>query len=232
MQVVSLKGQTINNLKAELNTTVGQLKYHISSRMPGQQVNDMRLIYKAKPLAQLEDKTLAQIGMKAGGQEQLHVVARFVGGTGHRDRSAVQEIAYQLKFVKQGKLHNVTMIEPEDEWTWNMMMRGPKGTVYESGLFGVTITFPQDYPYSPPMIKFNTPIYHPNVFSDGKLCWHENDTGGSKYFADILIGAINCLMETPNPNSPANSEAARLLVSNKDEYLRRALAHTRQHAWS
>ena len=42
----------------------------------------MKLIHKARPLAQLEDKTLASIGMKAGKVEQIHLVSRW-GGGGH-----------------------------------------------------------------------------------------------------------------------------------------------------
>lgn len=123
------------------------------------------------------------------------------------------------------------LVEPEDELTWNVLMRGPPGTPYAKGLFSLTIRFPNNYPYGAPSIKFNTPIFHPNVFSNGDLCWHENDTTGSEYFADVLIGAVNTLLETPNPDSPANSDAARLYVHDRRAYNRFAAKHTQQHAW-
>ena len=91
--------------------------------------------------------------------------------------------------------------------------------------------FPSDYPSGAPTITFNTPIFHPNVFSCGQLCWHSNDENGSYYFADALISAINVLLVEPNPDSPANSEAARLYNSNRGEYIRRAVAHTKENAW-
>lgn len=99
---------------------------------------------------------------------------RFDGG----DRNAIQEIAVQLKYVTRAKLFGVEMIEPEDEYTWNIMMRGPAKSPYAEGLFSLTFKFPQNYPYSPPAIKFNTPVFHPNVFSSGDLCWHEHDEKG------------------------------------------------------
>lgn len=159
---------------------------------------------------------------------QVHVVARFDGG---RDRSAVEEVAYQLKFVKRGKLANVEMLEPEDEMNWNIMLRGPADSPYARGLFSITFSFPNNYPYAPPNIKFNTPIFHPNVFPGGNVCWHENDTSGSKYFADVLIGAVNLLLEVPNPDSPANGEAGRMFTQDRQAYIRRAKRETEAYAF-
>lgn len=40
---------------------------------------------------------------------------------------------------------------------------GPKGSPYEKGTFKLVITIPQRYPFEPPLVKFTTPIYHPNI---------------------------------------------------------------------
>lgn len=32
------------------------------------------------------------------------------------------------------------------------------------------MTFPEDYPNSPPKLQFTTPIWHPNIYSDGRVC--------------------------------------------------------------
>ena len=40
---------------------------------------------------------------------------------------------------------------------------GPEGSVYEGGVFEMEIKLPQDYPFKPPIIKFVTKVYHPNV---------------------------------------------------------------------
>lgn len=39
---------------------------------------------------------------------------------------------------------------------------GPEGTPYEGGLFSATLTFPRDYPLSPPVMKFTPALFHPN----------------------------------------------------------------------
>ena len=52
-------------------------------------------------------------------------------------------------------------------------MPGPKGTLYEGGLFKISATFPTDYSIHGPEFKFMTKIYHLNVdfkASFGVIC--------------------------------------------------------------
>jgi len=41
---------------------------------------------------------------------------------------------------------------------------------YNLGAFRIRIDYPADYPFKPPKIKFETPIYHPNVDEKGQVC--------------------------------------------------------------
>lgn len=49
-------------------------------------------------------------------------------------------------------------------------LQGPKGTVYEGGVFRLAIEVPSRYPFEPPYIRFETPVYHPNVDTGGRIC--------------------------------------------------------------
>jgi ubiquitin-conjugating enzyme (huntingtin interacting protein 2) len=42
---------------------------------------------------------------------------------------------------------------------------GPPDTPYEGGTFVVDIKIPQEYPFRPPVMKFDTKLWHPNVSS-------------------------------------------------------------------
>ena len=63
-------------------------------------------------------------------------------------------------------------VEDEDLFHWECYMYGPKDTPFEDGIFIVQFNFPQDYPLSPPTMKFINEIWHPNgtvaVFSNSR----------------------------------------------------------------
>ena len=42
---------------------------------------------------------------------------------------------------------------------------GPPGTPYEGGKYEINIDIPSEYPFRPPIMKFATKVWHPNVSS-------------------------------------------------------------------
>ncbi|KAL8057055.1 hypothetical protein ABFX02_04G159400 [Erythranthe guttata] len=65
-------------------------------------------------------------------------------------------------------------------------------------------------------------MFHPNIYEDGRIC---SDLFGDRwfigYFVDQILVCIQSLLSDANPDSPVNSEAARLFSENKREYNRR-----------
>ena len=43
--------------------------------------------------------------------------------------------------------------------------KGPPGTPYEGGTYMIDIRIPEEYPFRPPVMKFDTKVWHPNVSS-------------------------------------------------------------------
>ena len=43
--------------------------------------------------------------------------------------------------------------------------KGPPQTPYEGGEYIVDIKIPNEYPFRPPQMRFETKVYHPNVSS-------------------------------------------------------------------
>ena len=53
----------------------------------------------------------------------------------------------------------------------HVILLGPEGTPYENGRFKIKIDFPDDYPFSPPHLKFLNKVFHPNVGAEsGNIC--------------------------------------------------------------
>ena len=50
------------------------------------------------------------------------------------------------------------------------MIHGPEQSPYEGGVFKLELFLPDDYPMTPPKIRFLTKIYHPNIDRLGRIC--------------------------------------------------------------
>ncbi|XP_023382359.1 uncharacterized protein LOC105310140 isoform X1 [Pteropus vampyrus] len=51
-----------------------------------------------------------------------------------------------------------------------MSSRGPEDTCFEFGVFPAILSFPLDYPLSPPKMRFTCEMFHPNIYPDGRVC--------------------------------------------------------------
>ena len=50
------------------------------------------------------------------------------------------------------------------------MVIGPDDTPFEDGTFKLVLQFTEKYPNEPPKVKFQTNMFHPNIYADGQLC--------------------------------------------------------------
>jgi ubiquitin-protein ligase len=83
--------------------------------------------------------------------------------------------------------------------------------------------------------KFVPPLFHPNVYPSGTICLsilnEEEGWRPAITIKQVLIG-IQDLLDDPNPDSPAQSEAFQLFQNNKSEYKRRVQQEARKNAQS
>ncbi|KAA6400199.1 MAG: putative Ubiquitin-conjugating enzyme E2 [Streblomastix strix] len=106
--------------------------------------------------------------------------------------------------------------------SWNAIVLGPEGTAWENGTFKLTLLFDNEYPNRPPIVKFASKIFHPNVYTDGSICLDIlKDQWSPIYDVSAILTSIQSLLTDPNPHSPANADAARLFAVNRREYDRK-----------
>ncbi|NXJ10627.1 UBE2B enzyme, partial [Odontophorus gujanensis] len=130
---------------------------------------------------------------------------------------------------------------------WNAVIFGPEGTPFEdvfvgghltvfvfvwTGTFKLVIEFSEEYPNKPPTVRFLSKMFHPNVYADGSICLDILQNRWSPtYDVSSILTSIQSLLDEPNPNSPANSQAAQLYQENKREYEKRVSAIVEQ-SWN
>jgi ubiquitin-protein ligase len=98
---------------------------------------------------------------------------------------------------------------------------GPKGSLYEGGLFKVHIEIPEHYPYKSPSVGFETRIFHPNVDEmSGSICLDVLNETWSPMFdlMNIFEVFLPQLLMYPNPHHPLNGYAANLMINNPTQY--------------
>jgi ubiquitin-protein ligase len=54
-------------------------------------------------------------------------------------------------------------INEADMTYWKVVMPGPVGSPYEKGTFVLSVQMTDSFPNIPPVVRFLTPILHPNV---------------------------------------------------------------------
>lgn len=79
-----------------------------------------------------------------------------------------------------------------DMLIWDVLIPGPKGSIWASGSYKMIMEFPKDYPLKPPRCYFDPVLPHPNIYPSGTVCLsilnEEEDWKPSYKVKDILKG--------------------------------------------
>ena len=92
------------------------------------------------------------------------------------------------------------------------MIIGPSDTPYFGGFYFFKLTYPRDYPYAPPIIKYytnsNTIRFNPNLYTCGKVClsilntWRGEQWTSCQTISTILLTLCTILCKNPILNEP------------------------------
>ncbi|KAM0107321.1 Ubiquitin-conjugating enzyme subunit [Aspergillus fumigatus] len=124
-------------------------------------------------------------------------------------------------------------LNDEDIFNWNvgLIVLNPD-SLYYGGYFKASMKFSKNYPYSPPEFRFLRPLYHPNIYPDGKLCISilhapgEDEMSGelaserwspAQRVESVLISILS-LLDDAEVSSPANVDAGVMLRKDFESY--------------
>lgn len=117
---------------------------------------------------------------------------------------------------------------------WEIKIKGPKDSLYENGLFMVTIDFTKNFPEKAPEIRIKNKIYNlcvnPNnghIDSSFLICWDK-----STLISEILVGIYLFFIfeQDTNPDSVYSGFMMREYNSNREEFNRKAREWTKEYA--
>ena len=93
--------------------------------------------------------------------------------------------------------------------------------LWRGGKYKFTFEIPYNYPMEPPKAHCETPIYHPNIDTQGNVCLNilRADWKPVLNVYSVIAGCQYLFIE-PNPNDPLNHDAAKALRENKSQFER------------
>merc|ERR1711904_761374 len=120
---------------------------------------------------------------------------------------------------------------------WRVLIEGPVGSPFEGGVFALNAIMPSDYPFKPPQITFETPVYHCNVSDSGKICLDIlQDRWNPSLSVPKCLEAIRMMMKEPDTDQSLRQWIAELTLAYKKSngadtrYIDKAIECTRQDA--
>ncbi|CAF0914912.1 unnamed protein product [Adineta steineri] len=110
----------------------------------------------------------------------------------------------------------------------------PSSNIYKETALRIEMKLTSAYPIEAPVVRFLTPVYHPNVESDGTFChqllsnasrWKQNRTAT---LADV-IKAIAKHIDEPDPDYSINFDIGKEFMENRAEFDRKASEMVRRN---
>ncbi|KXT03500.1 hypothetical protein AC578_1586 [Pseudocercospora eumusae] len=120
------------------------------------------------------------------------------------------------------------------QWSVALIVLNPD-SLYYGGYYKAKMNFPKNYPYEPPTFQFDRPLWHPNIYTDGKLCisiLHQpgedvmsGEMAGERWspvqrVESVLISILS-LLDDAECSSPANVDAGVQLRKDPAGYKKR-----------
>jgi len=122
-------------------------------------------------------------------------------------------------------------INGEEIDSLKVLIIGPEDSPYYGGFFLFKVTFPEQFPFLPPHVKFITPNryngcrVHPNLYQDGKVCLSILNTWGGKEWSPVLtlekifLTIQGLLDNNPVANEPNQEHVKKDSLAGRGYYL-------------
>ncbi|KAK6630839.1 hypothetical protein RUM44_003009 [Polyplax serrata] len=141
-------------------------------------------------------------------------------------------LRYELRSLQTDPLEGI-QITPLDFacFHWQATITGPVGSPFEGGLFYLHIQVPHGYPLCPPVVRFLTKIFHPNVSRHGDVGIDslQHNWSLALTISKVLI-SVQSLLTDPYCHVCMEPDIGSLYLSDRSTYENIARAWTWKYA--
>ena len=130
-------------------------------------------------------------------------------------KETIRRLVKDIQFIQNNSLSENGIYyehDEEDLLKGYAMIIGPPDTPYYGGFYFFEFSFPFNYPYSPPKLKYLTNNGHvrfnPNLYTNGKVCisilntWHGDQWSSCQTISSVLLTLCTILNNNPLLNEP------------------------------
>eukprot|EP00042_Codosiga_hollandica_P041071 m.362900 g.362900 ORF g.362900 m.362900 type:complete len:202 (+) comp56021_c0_seq6:1410-2015(+) len=150
---------------------------------------------------------------------------------------AVERVKRELVEVKKDKHIKELQIDVDVVSEGNFAhlhshIAGPVDTPYHGGEFHLDVVVPAEYPFKPPIVKFVTRIWHPNISSQtGTICLDilKDQWAAGMTLRTVLI-SVQALLASPQPDDPQDAVVAEQCMKRPAVFRRTAVHWTTAYA--
>ena len=178
-------------------------------------------------------------------------------GQANLGASSSKRMFIELRNIRAGKVPFVSAVPLEDSLDKVLAsIEGPPETPYEGGVFWITIKLSETDPFGPPLMRFQTKIYHPNISPKGHICadfrekwnsflsagtfrspvkdqtalWYRTKSSDIQWSLGALLTALCGLLASPDADDPLVPEIAQKYLEDYDGYCENAKRYTQKFA--
>jgi len=169
-------------------------------------------------LTKQNSKELAEIRKQKSKENVLSLRAK--GAPKPKGRTPAAQLRAQKDIAEFSTVPGITVFFPDPNNIMSfVVMIKPSDGLYKSAEFKFSVNIPTSYPYDPPKVLCETPIYHPNIDTEGHVCLNilREDWTPVLNLGSVLFGLMTLFLE-PNPGDPLNKEAAKLMIEKPAEF--------------
>jgi len=114
---------------------------------------------------------------------------------------------------------------------FDVSIEGPSSTPFEGGVFRLELFLPDQYPMTPPKVRFLSKIYHPNIDKLGRICLDvlKDKWSPALQIRHVLL-SVQALMSAPNPDDPLANDIAEVWKTNLPKAIVTAREWTKLYA--